>query len=70
MGADWGPVIVAVVLFVLLTPGLMFQIPAKGRVAEFGNMQTSLPSIVVHALIYFGLLTVLLIAIGVHIYTG
>ncbi|XP_004297600.1 PREDICTED: uncharacterized protein LOC101296283 [Fragaria vesca subsp. vesca] len=70
MGADWGPVVVAVVLFVLLTPGLMFQIPATRRVAEFGNMQTSLPSIAVHTIIYFGLLTILLVAIGVHISTG
>ena len=68
--ADWGPVIVAVVLFVLVTPGLLFQIPGKGRVVEFGNMQTSGASIVVHAIIYFGLLTIFLIAIGVHIYTG
>ncbi|KAK7838692.1 hypothetical protein CFP56_019317, partial [Quercus suber] len=39
--ADWGPVIIAVVLFVLLSPGLLFQIPAGGKVVEFGNMQTS-----------------------------
>lgn len=25
--ADWGPVVIAVVLFVLLTPGLLFQLP-------------------------------------------
>ncbi|KAF9668042.1 hypothetical protein SADUNF_Sadunf15G0085900 [Salix dunnii] len=47
--ADWGPVIVAVVLFVLLTPGLLFQMPGGNRVVEFGNMQTSGASIVVHA---------------------
>ncbi|PNY02886.1 hypothetical protein L195_g026207 [Trifolium pratense] len=68
--ADWGPVIIAVVLFVLLSPGLLFQIPARGRVIEFGNMQTSGASILVHAIIYFGLITILLVAIGVHIYTG
>ncbi|GAU19505.1 hypothetical protein TSUD_77490 [Trifolium subterraneum] len=68
--ADWGPVIIAVVLFVLLSPGLLFQIPARGRVIEFGNMQTSGASILVHAIIYFGLITILLIAIGVHIFTG
>ncbi|KAK3035889.1 hypothetical protein RJ639_033026 [Escallonia herrerae] len=34
--ADWGPVVIAVVLFVLLTPGLLCQIPGKGRVVEFG----------------------------------
>ncbi|KAG5029929.1 hypothetical protein AAZX31_05G190600 [Glycine max] len=68
--ADWGPVVIAVVLFVLLSPGLLFQMPARGRVAEFGNMQTSGASILVHAIIYFGLITIFLIAIGVHIYTG
>ncbi|CAN6548675.1 unnamed protein product [Malus baccata var. baccata] len=68
--ADWGPVVIAVVLFVLLSPGLLFQLPGKGRVVEFGNMQTSGISILVHTIIFFGLLTIFLIAIGVHIYTG
>ncbi|OAY30671.1 uncharacterized protein LOC110599817 [Manihot esculenta] len=68
--ADWGPVLIAVVLFVLLTPGLLFQIPGRNRVVEFGSMQTSGASIVVHAIIYFGLITIFLIAIGVHVYTG
>ncbi|PQQ17408.1 uncharacterized protein Pyn_06740 [Prunus yedoensis var. nudiflora] len=58
--ADWGPV----VLFVVLTPGLLFQIPGKGRVMELRNMQTSGASIVVHAIIRFGLITIFLIAIG------
>ncbi|RVW45121.1 hypothetical protein CK203_067634 [Vitis vinifera] len=68
--ADWGPVVIAVVLFVLLTPGLLFQLPGNNRVVEFGNMQTSGISILVHTIIYFGLITIFLIAIGVHIYTG
>ncbi|GFS33902.1 transmembrane protein, putative [Actinidia rufa] len=68
--ADWGPVVVAVVLFVLLMPGLLIQIPGRNKVVEFGNMQTSGLSILVHTIIYFGLLTIFLIAIGVHIYTG
>ncbi|XP_010250670.1 PREDICTED: uncharacterized protein LOC104592856 [Nelumbo nucifera] len=68
--ADWGPVVVAVVLFVLLTPGMLFQLPGRNRIVEFGNMQTSGVSILVHAIIYFGLITIFLIAIGVHIYTG
>uniref|UniRef100_A0A7N0U6Q4 Transmembrane protein n=1 Tax=Kalanchoe fedtschenkoi TaxID=63787 RepID=A0A7N0U6Q4_KALFE len=68
--ADWGSVLIAVVLFVLLTPGLLFQIPAGGRVIEFGNMRTSGASILVHAIIYFGLITIFLIVIGVHVYTG
>ncbi|KAH7866902.1 hypothetical protein Vadar_026461 [Vaccinium darrowii] len=68
--ADWGPVLVALVLFVLLTPGLLFQIPGRNRVVEFGSMQTSGASIAVHAVIYFGLITIFLIAIGVHIYAN
>lgn len=68
--ADWGPVVIAVILFVLLTPGLLFQIPARGRVVEFGNMQTSGASILVHTIIFFGLITIFTIAIRLHIYTG
>ncbi|KAF7846749.1 hypothetical protein BT93_K0199 [Corymbia citriodora subsp. variegata] len=67
---DWGPVIIAVVLFVLLSPGLLFQIPGRHRVVEFGNMQTSGASVIVHAVIFFGLVTIFLVVIGVHIYTG
>ncbi|KAL5581388.1 hypothetical protein UlMin_013830 [Ulmus minor] len=68
--ADWGPVIIAVILFVLLTPGLLFQLPGNGRVVEFCNMQTSGVSILVHTIIYFGLIVIFLIAIGVHVYIG
>ncbi|XP_059306763.1 uncharacterized protein LOC132058230 [Lycium ferocissimum] len=68
--ADWGPVLIAVVLFVLLSPGLLFQLPGHGRVVEFGGMQTSCLAILVHAVIFFGLITILLIAVGVHVYAG
>ncbi|KAK6928545.1 Protein of unknown function DUF3339 [Dillenia turbinata] len=68
MGADWGPVVVSVVLFILLSPGLLFQLPARARVVEFGNMCTSGIAILVHAIIYFCILTILLIAIGIHIH--
>ncbi|KAK8653224.1 hypothetical protein V6N13_127234 [Hibiscus sabdariffa] len=37
MSADWGPVIVSVVLFILLSPGLLFQLPSRTRVIEFGD---------------------------------
>ncbi|XP_042477433.1 uncharacterized protein LOC122058812 [Macadamia integrifolia] len=67
MTTDWGPVVVAVVLFILLSPGLLFQLPARTRVVEFGNMYTSGISILVHAIIYFCIYTILVIAIGVHI---
>uniref|UniRef100_A0A453J416 Uncharacterized protein n=1 Tax=Aegilops tauschii subsp. strangulata TaxID=200361 RepID=A0A453J416_AEGTS len=39
--ADWAPVFIGLVLFILLSPGLLFQIPGKGRMVEFGNFQTS-----------------------------
>ncbi|KAJ6703168.1 hypothetical protein OIU85_029168 [Salix viminalis] len=61
--SDWGPVVLAVVLFVLLSPGLLFQLPGRNRFVEFGNMQTSGLSILVHTIIFFGLITIFLIAI-------
>ncbi|XP_054785871.1 uncharacterized protein LOC129292320 [Prosopis cineraria] len=67
MGADWGPVVVAVALFIVLSPGLLFQLPARHRVVEFGSLGTSGISILVHAIIYFVVLTILVIAIGIHI---
>ncbi|XP_022774250.1 uncharacterized protein LOC111316545 [Durio zibethinus] len=68
MSADWGPVIIAVGLFILLSPGLLFQLPSRIRVIEFGNMCTSGIAILVHAVIYFCIITILIIAIGVHIH--
>ncbi|KAL1553288.1 hypothetical protein AAHA92_13983 [Salvia divinorum] len=68
MGPDWGPVAVAVGLFILLSPGLLFQLPARGRFIEFGNMYTSGISILVHAILFFCIYTLLVVAIGVHIH--
>ncbi|KAF5817175.1 hypothetical protein HanRHA438_Chr02g0051041 [Helianthus annuus] len=68
--ADWGPVLVAVVLFVLLTPGLLFQLPGHDRVVEFGSMRTSCAAVIAHAVIFFGILALFLITIRVHVYTG
>lgn len=68
--ADWGPVFVAVVLFVLLTPGLLVQMPGKTRFVEFGNFQTSGLSILVHSILYFALICIFLLAVGVHVYMG
>ncbi|XP_065864491.1 uncharacterized protein [Euphorbia lathyris] len=68
MSADWGPVVVAVVLFILLSPGLLFQLPSRIRVVEFGNMNTSGIAILVHAVVYFCIYTILIIAIGIHIH--
>jgi len=70
MLVDWGPVVVAVGLFILLSPGLLFQLPARTRVVEFGNMTTSGVAIICHAIIYFCILTLLTVAIGIHIRAG
>ncbi|KAF1870292.1 hypothetical protein Lal_00003498, partial [Lupinus albus] len=70
MSSDWGPVVVSVVLFVLLTPGLLFQVPGRSRCVEFGNFETSAAAILIHSLLYFGLVCVFLIAVRVHFYTG
>jgi hypothetical protein len=66
---DWGPIIAAVVLFILLSPGFLFQLPARARVVELGNMGTSGLSILVHAILYFCILTIVVVAIGVHVYS-
>ncbi|XXG49839.1 hypothetical protein AAC387_Pa02g3902 [Persea americana] len=66
--ADWGPVFVAVVLFVLFTPGLLFQLPGRSRLIEFGNFQTSGASILVHSILYFAAISILLLGIQVHMY--
>ncbi|CAK7336146.1 unnamed protein product [Dovyalis caffra] len=66
--SDWGPVFMAVVLFILLTPGLLFQLPGRHRCVEFGNFQTSGASIMVHTLLYFALICVFLLAVKVHLY--
>ncbi|CAK8541052.1 uncharacterized protein LOC131611384 [Vicia villosa] len=68
--ADWGPIFVSVVLFILLTPGLLFQIPGRGRFIEFGNFQTSGLSILIHAMLYFALVCIFFLAIGIHMYAG
>ncbi|KAI3457825.1 hypothetical protein Pfo_014488, partial [Paulownia fortunei] len=62
--SDWGPVFIAVVLFVLLTPGLLIQVPGHNRFIEFGNFQTSGVSVLVHAILYFALICIFLLAIG------
>nr|ABK21760.1 unknown [Picea sitchensis] len=67
--ADWGPVAVAVVLFVLLSPGLLFQFPGNSRTLEFSNLETSGRSILIHTFIFFGLFALFTVVIRVHIYT-
>jgi hypothetical protein len=67
---DWGAVFISLLLFILLSPGLLFQMPAKCRLIEFGNFHTSALAILVHAVLFFTLAAILLIAVGVHINLG
>ncbi|XP_010250672.1 PREDICTED: uncharacterized protein LOC104592858 [Nelumbo nucifera] len=68
--ADWAPVLIGVLLFVLLSPGLLFQIPGNNRPVEFGSFKTNGKAVFVHTVIFFGAFTILILAVGVHIYTG
>ncbi|KAL0874434.1 hypothetical protein Bca101_024139 [Brassica carinata] len=70
MGLNWGPVLMSVVFFIILTPGVLFQLPGKTRVVEFGGFQTSGAAIVIHTLIFFACITVSLIALHIHIYAA
>ncbi|CAA7055170.1 unnamed protein product [Microthlaspi erraticum] len=68
--ADWAPVLVGVVLFVLLSPGLLFSFPGHHRTLEFGGMKTNGKAIAVHSLIFFAAYTILILAVNLHITTG
>ncbi|KAK0589069.1 hypothetical protein LWI29_009187 [Acer saccharum] len=68
--ADWGPVLIGVVLFVLLQPGLLFSFPGNHRQIDFGSMKTNGKAIAFHTLIFFALYAILIMAVHVHIYTG
>ncbi|KAJ7976257.1 hypothetical protein O6P43_006064 [Quillaja saponaria] len=68
--ADWAPVVIGVVLFVLLTPGLLFQLPGNSKQVEFGSMKTNGKAIAVHTLIFFAIYAILILAVRLHIYTG
>ncbi|KAL7591341.1 uncharacterized protein LOC111894369 [Lactuca sativa] len=67
---DWGPVFVSVVLFVLFTPGLLFQLPGHRHCVEFGSFQTSGAAILMHSLLYFGFICLFLFAVKIHLYVS
>ncbi|KAG5408444.1 hypothetical protein IGI04_004763 [Brassica rapa subsp. trilocularis] len=70
MALNWGPVLMSVIFFIVLTPGVLFQVPGKTKVVEFGGFQTSGAAIVIHTLIFFACITVSLIALHIHIYAA
>ncbi|GKV40608.1 hypothetical protein SLEP1_g48228 [Rubroshorea leprosula] len=66
---DWAAPLVAAALFAFLSPGVLVQLPGKDRpVGGFMNMQTSVASILVHAVLYFLLLVLFLVVLHIHIY--
>lgn len=68
--ADWAPVVVGVVLFVLLSPGLLVELPGTHRHVDFGSFRTNGKAIFVHTLIFFAAFAILTLALHLHIYTG
>ncbi|KAK4754845.1 hypothetical protein SAY87_008602 [Trapa incisa] len=68
--ADWAPVLIGVILFVFLQPGLLFQLPGHNKQVQFGSLKTNGKSIAVHTLIFFALYSIFLLALHIHIYVG
>ncbi|KAF3323639.1 uncharacterized protein LOC144552167 [Carex rostrata] len=68
--ADWAPVVVGVVLFVLLSPGLLFELPGTHRPMDFGSFRTNGKAIFIHTLIFFAAFTIIILALHLHINTG
>ncbi len=50
--------IIATVLFVLLSPGMVLQLPPSDG-SIFFNSKTSIESVLIHAVVFYGLLFVL-----------
>lgn len=65
---DYAAVLIATALFAFLCPGLLFQLPGKHSPVDFLNMKTSIPSMVLHTVLYGLLLTLFLIILDIHIY--
>jgi len=65
---DWAPSIIATALSALLCPGGVLQMPGRQRPVDLMNLKTSLPSMLVHAIIYFLLLMLFLVILEPHLY--
>ncbi|EMS67281.1 hypothetical protein TRIUR3_17967 [Triticum urartu] len=68
--ADWAPVVVGVVLFILLSPGLLLEMPGSHRHVDFGGLHTNGKAIFVHTILFFAAFTILTLALHIHIYAG
>ncbi|KAK4719551.1 hypothetical protein R3W88_017889 [Solanum pinnatisectum] len=67
---DWAPIIIGYLLFVLLSPGLIFQLPGSQRHVEFGSFNTNGKAILLHTLLFFVFFTILILAFRIRIRFG
>ncbi|KAL8474568.1 hypothetical protein ACS0TY_030430 [Phlomoides rotata] len=67
---DWGPIIIGFLLFVLLSPGVLFQVPGSTRHIEFGSFTTNGKAVMIHTLLFFVVFTILIMALRIQIYAG
>ncbi|KAK9052343.1 hypothetical protein SSX86_028972 [Deinandra increscens subsp. villosa] len=65
---DWAAPIIAAALFMLLSPGLIFQLPGEHTSIGFMNMKTSVVSMFLHTVVYGLLLILFLVALDIHMY--
>jgi hypothetical protein len=67
---DWAPVVVGVVLFVLLSPGLLIEFPGLHRWVDFGSLRVTGKAATVHTILFFAIFLIVTMACNLHIYTG
>ncbi|KAK9278971.1 hypothetical protein L1049_028553 [Liquidambar formosana] len=68
--ADWAPILIGVLLFILLSPGLIFQIPGHTRHIDFGGFKTNGKAVLMHTILFFAIFTILILAVHIKIYMG
>ncbi|TVU14033.1 hypothetical protein EJB05_37476, partial [Eragrostis curvula] len=67
---DWAPVLVGVVLFVVLSPGLLFELPGLHRWVDFGSLRVTGRAATIHTILFFSIFTIIIVVCDVHIYSG
>ncbi|CAN4099233.1 unnamed protein product [Withania somnifera] len=67
---DWAPIIIGYLLFILLSPGLIFQLPGNQRHVEFSSFSTNGKAIFLHTLLFFVFFTILILAFRIRIRFG
>ncbi|XP_022852331.1 uncharacterized protein LOC111373959 [Olea europaea var. sylvestris] len=65
---DWAAPLIGTALFAFLCPGLLFQLPGKHRPVDFLNMKTSIPSMLLHTVIFGLLLILFLVILNIHLF--